>query len=185
LPLLTAGPFVESPFPAGPTRVAHARCASRGIPGVGEQVAQVILAEVGPDMSRFPTDGHLAAWAGVAPGNNQSGGKRLRGTARKGGPALRRALVQAAHAASKTKHTYLAAQYHRLAARRGRKRAILAVAHSILVIAYHLLKQGRTYQELGADYFDRRSREGTARHLTRRLQRLGFSVTLTEAATTV
>jgi transposase len=155
------------------------------IPGIGKQVAQVILAEVGADMSRFPTDSHLAAWAGVAPGNNQSGGKRLSGTARKGSPALRRALVQAAHAASKTKHTYLSAQYHRLAARRGRKRAILAVAHSILVIGYHILKDGTTYQELGADFFDRRARDGTARHLTRRLQRLGFSVTVTDATATI
>ncbi len=155
------------------------------IPGVGEQVAQVLLAEVGADMSRFPSDNHLAAWAGVAPGNNQSGGKRLSDAVRKGSPALRRALVQAAHAASKTKNTYLAAQYHRLAARRGRKRAILAVAHSILIIPYHILKHGTVYQDLGADYFDRRSREGTARHLTRRLQRLGFSVTLTEATVSV
>jgi transposase len=151
------------------------------IPGVGQLVAQVFLAEVGADMSRFPSDHHLAAWAGVAPGNNQSGGKRLSGSARKGSPALRCALIQAAHAAAKTKHTYLAAQYHRLAARRGRKRALMAVAHSILIIAYHLLKNRTTYQELGADYFDRRAREGTVRHLTRRLQRLGFSVTLTEA----
>jgi transposase len=119
------------------------------IPGVGQQVAQVILAEVGADMSRFPTDGHLAAWAGVAPGNNQSGGKRLSGAVRKGSPALRRALVQAAHAASKTKQTYLSAQYHRLALRRGRKRYLggcsLHLSHCLSYSsAWHHLPRVRT-----------------------------------------
>jgi transposase len=111
------------------------------IPGVARRVAEVVVAEIGVDMSRFPTAGHLAAWAGVAPGNHESAGKRLSGKARKGNRALRAALSQAAHAAARTKNTYLSAQYHRLAARRGKKRAILAVAHSILVIAYHLIER--------------------------------------------
>jgi transposase len=105
-------------------------------------------------MSRFPTADHLASWAGVAPGNNESAGKRLSGRTTKGNQALVAALTQAAWAASHTKNTYLSAQYRRIAARRGRKKAIVAVAHSILVIAYHLVKNEETYRELGGDYFD-------------------------------
>ena len=146
------------------------------IPGVARRSAEVIISEIGIDMSRFPTANHLAAWAGVAPGNNESAGKRYSGKTRKGDQALEVALIQAAHAASHTHNTYLAAQYHRLAARRGKKRAIVAVAHSILVIAYHLIQRKEPYRELGADYFDKRRPEATAKRLLTRLQKLGYDV---------
>jgi transposase len=148
------------------------------IPGVARATAEVIVAEVGTDMSRFPTPGHLAAWAGVAPGNHQSAGKRLSGRVRQGNLSLRKALVQAAWAAARTRQTYLAAQYHRLAGRRGKKRALLAVAHSIVVIAYRLIERDQDYQDLGANYFDQRRPESTVRHLTSRLTQLGYEVTL-------
>jgi len=114
----------------------------------------------------------------VAPGNHESGGKRLSGRARKGNQALRKGLVQAAHAAAHTKNTYLAVQYQRLAQRRGRKRAVVAVAHSILVIAYHLLGRAEEYRELGGEYFDRQRPEATAKRLTHRLEKLGYRVIL-------
>ena len=148
------------------------------IPGVGQESAEVIVAEMGADMSRFPTARHLAAWAGLAPGNHESAGKQRTGRTRKGNQALRQGLIQAAHAAAHTKNTYLAAQYHRLAARRGSKRAIVAVAHSILVIAYCLLSRHEPYRELGGDYFDRLRPETTAKRLMRRLENLGYKITL-------
>jgi transposase len=148
------------------------------IPGVGQETAEVIVAEMGADMSRFPTARHLAAWAGLAPGNHESAGKRRTGRTRKGNQALRQGLIQAAHAAAHTKGTYLAAQYHRLAARRGSKRAIVAVAHSMLVIAYCLLSRHEPYRELGGDYFDRLRPETTATRLLRRLENLGYKITL-------
>jgi transposase len=148
------------------------------IPGVGRETAEMIVAEIGVDMTRFPSANHLAAWAGVAPGNHESGGKRLSGRVRKGNQALRKGLVQAAHAAAHTKNTFLAAQYQRLQRRRGRKRAVLAVAHSILVIAYHLLAREEEYRELGGDYFDRQRPEATAQRLTQRLEKLGYHVIL-------
>lgn len=151
------------------------------IPGVARTAAEIIVSEMGTDMSRFPSADHCAAWAGVAPGNNESGGKRRSGKARKGNQALRAALVQAAHAAARTKNTYLSAQYHRLAARRGNKKALLAVAHSILVIGYHLVLRKEPYRELGSNYFDQIRPEATAQRLVKRLQRLGFSVTLQKA----
>ena len=149
------------------------------IPGISPQVAEVVLAEVGADMSRFPTAGHLAAWAGLAPGNNESAGKRRSGKTRDGDPWLRVALIQAAHGAARSKGTYLAAQYHRLAARRGKKRAIVAVAHSIIVIVYHVLQRKEPYHELGPDYFERHDAEGRARRLVRQVEKLGYEVTLT------
>ncbi|MBA3441296.1 MAG: IS110 family transposase [Pyrinomonadaceae bacterium] len=148
------------------------------IPGVGREMAEVIVSEIGVDMTRFPSANHLAAWAGVAPGNHESGGKRLSGRTRKGNQALRKGLVQAAHAAAHTKNTLLAAQYQRLARRRGRKRAVLAVAHSILVIAYHLLARAEEYRELGGDYFERQRPEATVKRLTHRLEKLGYQVIL-------
>jgi len=148
------------------------------IPGVARQTAEIIVSEIGIDMSRFPSAAHLAAWAGVAPGNNESAGKRRSGKTRKGNQALGVALNQAAHGAAHTKGTYLSAQYHRLAGRRGKKKAILAVAHSILVIAYHLIKRQEPYRELGGDYFDQRRPEATAKRLVKRLQQLGYEVVI-------
>jgi len=152
------------------------------IPGVGERTAELILSEVGPDMSRFPSHRHLASWAGLCPGNNESAGERHSGRTRKGSPYLRAGLVEAARAAARTRYTYLSAQYHRIAARRGSKRAAVAVAHTILVIAYHILSRGVTYEELGGDYFDRRSQDQLVSRLARRLARLGYKVIPTQEA---
>lgn len=152
------------------------------IPGVGREVAEIIVSEIGIDMSRFPSADALASWAGVAPGNNESAGKRRSGKTTKGNQALSVALNQAAHGASHTKDTYLSAQYRRLAARRGKKRAIMALMHSILVIAYHLIQRSEPYRDLGGDYFDKRRPEATAKHLVKRLKQLGYSVSLQQPA---
>lgn len=148
------------------------------IPGVGRETAEIIVAEIGIDMSRFPSANHLAAWAGVAPGNYESAGKRKSGRLRQGNKTLKTVLNQAAHAAAHTKDTYLAAQAHHLAGRRGKKRAIMAVAHSILVIAYHLIQRQEAYRDLGGNYFDQRRPEATAKRLVKRLERLGYQVSL-------
>jgi transposase len=148
------------------------------IPGVDAIAARALLAEIGPDMEQFPTAKHCASWAGLCPGNEESAGKRLNSRTRKGSPWLRRVLVQTAWAASHAKNTYLRSQFHRLAARRGKKRALVGVAHTILVIAWHLLKRRCTYQELGGDYFERVYRETIERSLVRRLQRMGHQVIL-------
>ena len=151
------------------------------IPGVARQTAEVIIAEIGTDMSRFPSADHLASWAGVAPGNNESAGKRRSGKTTKGNHALGLALNHAANAASHTKNTYLSAQYHRLASRRGKKKAIVALEHSILIIAYHIIQRKEPYHELGGDYFDKRRPEATAKRLVKRLERLGFQVSLQQS----
>jgi transposase len=148
------------------------------IPGVGRRTAEVLVAEIGVDMTRFPTAAHLAAWAGVAPGNNESAGKRRSGRTRKGSPWLRAALVEAAQAAGRTKSTYLGAQFRRLLPRKGKKRAAVAVGHSILVIAYHLLSRREPYHDLGVTYFDQRARQTLERRLVRRLEALGYTVSL-------
>lgn len=148
------------------------------IPGIGERAAIGIIAEIGFHMQQFPTAAHLASWAGVCPGNNESAGKRRSGKTRKGNPWLRRLLVQVAHSASHQKNCYLAEQYRRIAKRRGPKRAAIAVAHSILVIIYHLLSNGTTYQEKGEIFFDEQDRQGTEKRLVRQLSRLGYDVTL-------
>jgi transposase len=152
------------------------------IPGIGPSVAETLLAEIGVDLARFPSAKHLASWAGLCPGNHESGGKRRSGATRKGSPWLRACLVQAAHAAARTKGTYLAAQYRRLATRRGRAKAAIAVAHSILIIAYHLLTEGTDYRDLGGNYFDERDRQGVERRLVHRLEGLGYTVSLTPTA---
>jgi transposase len=143
------------------------------IPGVGQRAAEILSAEIGTDMSRFPSAKHLASWAGMCPGNHESGGKRLSGKTRKGRRWVRQILVEIAHVASKTKHTYLAAQYTRIAARRGKKRALIAVGHTILTIVYMMLTRRQPYQDLGAAYFDQREQHRVERRLVQRLERLG------------
>jgi transposase len=153
------------------------------IPGVSRRGAQEIVAAIGVDMARFPTHRHLASWAKLCPGTNESAGKRGSASTGKGNPYLREALMEAAWAAGRTKNTYLAAQFHRLKTRRGAKRAVVAVAHSILVIAYHILKEdGTVYTDLGPNYFDQRSKEATTKRTVKRLERLGYKVTLEPVA---
>ncbi len=148
------------------------------IPGIKQRLAWVLVAEIGPEVSKFETARNITSWAGICPGNNESAGKRKSGTTRNGNCWVRRALCEAAWAAARTKSTYLSAQFRRLAALRGIKRAIVAVASTILTIGYHLLQRGTTYYELGGDYFDRRNRARTAKRLVKRLAALGYDVTL-------
>jgi transposase len=152
------------------------------MPGVSHTVARVIVAEVGLDMARFPTAGHLVSWAGLCPRLHESAGKRLSTRTRPGAPWLKTTLVQAAWAAVRAKQTYLRAQFLRLKSRRGPKKAILAVAASMLTASYHILKNGVDYRDLGADHFDRRDKAKLARRLIRRLHDLGLSVEIRPAA---
>lgn len=151
------------------------------IPGVREVVATAIVAEIGTDVSRFPAAKHLASWAGVCPGNKQSGGKRLSGRTTTGNVWLRAMVGEAAWSIARPHGTYLAAQYHRLVRRRGKNKAAMAVAHSLLVIAYCVLRDQQPYYELGADYFDQRDAARIGHHV-RRLEQLGYNVTLTPVA---
>jgi transposase len=154
------------------------------IPGVAERTAEVIIAELGPGVERFPSHRHAASWAAVCPGHDESAGKRRSGKTRKGDSWLRVALIEAANtAAGRTKDTYLRAQYLRVRRRRGHKKAIVAVAHSILVSAYHVLQDDVSYQELGGDYFlTREDRQRVTHRLVRQLERLGQTVTLAPVA---
>jgi transposase len=152
------------------------------IPGINRRTAEVILAEIGPDVTPFPTAQHLASWACLCPGNNITGGKRRSGRTRRGQNWLRAALVEAAWSASHSKASYFSSQFHRLRTRRGEKRAAVAVAHSILIVVYHLLaKPEEVYQELGADFFLQRHPERERDRAVHKLERLGFSVTLASA----
>lgn len=147
------------------------------IPGVGRRTAEVLIAEIGQDMRRFGSSRQLASWAGMCPGNYESAGRHHGGKTRRGSPWLRGALVGSARSASRTR-TYLGAQYRRLAARRGAKRAFVAVGHTILGIVYALLTSGEPFDDLGTNYFDQRDVEQVKRRLTRRLEQLGYTVTL-------
>lgn len=153
------------------------------IPGVGVRTAQIMMATFGLRLDSFPDHQHLASWAGLCPGQNESAGKRRASRSRKGNPLLKTALVDAAWATIRTRGTYLGAQYRRLAAKRGPKRAIIAVAHSILSSAYTMLKHGTPYQELGSAYFDKRDSRAALRRAVARINRLGYEVSLTEVRT--
>ncbi len=167
---------VISPFAAARDRLDT-------ITGVGKRAAEVIIAEIGADMSRFPTPGHLASWAGMCPGNNITGGKRRSGHTQHGDVWLRDVLTECAWAASRSKNTYLASQYWRFARRMGKKKACIAVGHTILVIAWHLLTTEADYDDLGGDYFARRDTTSRRQdHLVRQLQDLGYAVTLRKTA---
>ena len=150
----------------------------RGIPGVSDLTAQVIVSEIGTDMARFPTAGHLISWAGLCPRNDESAGKRRSTRLRKGAPWLKTTLVQCAWAAARKKASYLQAQFQRLRHRRGPKKAICAVAASILTAAYHMLRDGTLYQDLGPDHLRRTSPEDQAIRLARQITKLGFTWTI-------
>ncbi len=162
-------------------QLARAREILDGIPGIGPRVAEVVVAEIGVQMQAvFESDAHLASWAGLCPGNKASGGKRLSGRTRKGNTYLRAALVQAAWGATRKKNCYLSSQYFRLVKRLGRKKALVAVAHSLLVIIYHVLQSDQSYTELGGDYFDRHHVEQQRDYYIRRLHMLGLRVNVEE-----
>jgi transposase len=156
------------------------------IPGIGKRVAEVVISEIGVDMGRFPTAHHLASWAGLCPGNDESAGKRRSGRARKGNTALRTILVEAAWAAAHTEDSYLRAQYRRFRRRFGTRsetKALFAVAHSMIIIIWHVLSTSRAYQDLGSDYFEKRTQTAARqRYLVRELEKLGHIVTLQPAA---
>jgi len=152
------------------------------IPGVDRTTASIIVAETGGAMTQFPSAGHLCSWAALCPGQNESAGKRRTGKTRRGNPYLRTALIQAALAATRKKHSALQARYHRVKRHRGHKKAVVAVGHQMLEIAYYIMRDGVSYHELGADYLDRRHADRAARRHVRQLEALGFQVTITQAA---
>jgi len=152
------------------------------IPGIDVLAARIILSEIGPDMNRFPTAGHLLSWAGLCPRNDESAGKRRSTRLRKGDRWLKTLLIQCAWAAKRKKGSYFNAQFHRLASRRGPKKAVCAVAASMLTTIYHMIKDGTQFEDLGADHFDRRSKDVRAKRLVTQLAKLGFDAKLTPLA---
>ena len=153
------------------------------MPGLGKRSAEVILAEIGQDMTRFPTAGHISSWVGVCPGNNESAGKRRNGKTRNGNKTLKSTLVQCAQSAVKRKNTFYRAQYERLAMKRGKKRAILAVAHSMLISIYYIIKGDKEYEELGANYYNQFNVEKKANAYMKKLMDLGYNVQITAQVT--
>ena len=152
----------------------------QAIPGIGPRNSEQILVEVGTDMSRFPSDAHFASWAKVCPGSHESAGKRMSGRTGQGSRWLRATMVEAAWSASQVRNSYLAAQYHRLVPRLGKRTAAVAVAHSMLIVIYHLIKDGTVYQDLGSTHFDELDRKRATRRAVHRLESLGFEVSLKE-----
>jgi transposase len=177
-----ATPVAPPMVPEAPLSFPQARHLLDTLAGVNQRMAQIIRAEIGVEMDRFPSAAHLASWVGLCPGNHPSAGKQLRGTTRKGDRWLRQALIEAAQGAMRTTETYLRAQGERLTRRRGKKRAVVAVAHPILIMAYHMLHRRQPYQDLGSHYFAEQEREAIARQAVRRLEHLGFPVTLQTAS---
>src|SRR5262245_8192865 len=175
-PAHPAAPLPRPTASQGPLTFARAVSVLDTMPGVDHRGAELLVAEWGTDLARFGTAERLAAWSGVAPGNDESAGKRRSSTTRQGNRALRAGLTQVAHAAARTTGTYLSALYHRLAARRGKKRAIMAVAHSIVVSAFQMLSRNEPYRELGANYVDEHRRHQLVDRLARRIERLGYRV---------
>jgi transposase len=172
-------------FPRAQARVEPCCAAIQlltSIPGISELSARVILAEIGRDMSRLPSEGHLISWAGLCPRNDESAGKRRSTRMRKGAPWLKTTLTQCAWAAARKNGSYLQAQFHRLRARRGTKKAIGALAASILTAAYHMLIEGTLYHDLGPDHFDRRAKAAQTKRLVTRLQNLGYAIQITPLA---
>jgi transposase len=172
-----AQPTTEA-TPQAPSGAWAAQAIVDAVPGIGRRVSEIVLAELGTDMSRFPSRAHLSSWAGLAPGQHESAGKRKSTRVRDGNHYLRSTLVQAAWAAVRTKDSFLAAYFHRLAARRGKQKAIVAVAHKILVIVYTLLKTGQVYEERGTAALDERQKERIVHRLERRIAQLGYKVNL-------
>lgn len=152
------------------------------IPGLGKRSSEIILAEIGQDMSRFPTAGHISSWSGVCPGNNESAGKRRSGKTRKGNKILKSTLVECAQSAVRKKDTFYYAQYQRISMRRGKKRAILAVAHSILISIYYMIKEDKEYEDLGADFYNKFNKEKKANAYMKKLKELGYDVQITAQA---
>jgi len=152
------------------------------IPGIRQVAAGAILAEIGANMTRFPTAGHLASWAGLCPSNKESAGNRMKGPVNRGNVWLRSIMGEVAWASIKTRASYFHAQFHRIARRRGRNKAAMAVAHSLLIVIYHVLRTKQPYADLGADYFDQLDATRIERHHVRRLEQLGYTVTLTPLA---
>jgi len=186
---MSALPKYQVPAPEGaeatqPLTYARAIELLDTIPGINRWLAEVIVAEMGIDMGRFPSHRHLASWSGVAPGNNESAGKRRSGKTPPGNQYLRKGLVQGANGAKRKQGSYLKAKYHRVAARRGKKRATVAVAHSMLVSVYYMLLRQEPYRDLGDSHFDTHKREFVVKHLVRRIEKLGYQVALQGLADT-